>query len=228
MRLSLCVLLSLLWHGLQWLLFNTVFEVQNPSLDGEGNRALSVALEPLVGSFVPGPYGLEKISDIEKTEELDGIEDPSRPFVSDSPVPVRNFAQRRLPRESQRHGFSSGVAHFDSTPSDLAEPSVIDLTSSTRAIHPYVFQGEVKKRRVVQAPPLPDYPDWALLAAVELSLKVSLEVDPNGRVEGGYIVEGSGDSATDLMVLEYVEKIRFEPSLSRSRGFLEWEFRLER
>lgn len=154
-------------------------------------------------------------------------DDPNPSFIRSSPSSMRSSAQRRLPRERSKRGLPRGAAVLPPTVSGPSF-SVVELASSTRSTYPFVFQGEVKKRRVVQAPPLPSYPRWALLAAVELSLKISLEVDPNGRVEGGYIVEGSGDSATDLMVLEYVEKIRFDPSLSRSKGHLEWEFRLER
>ncbi len=185
-------------------------------------------MEPLLQPSLMGPYAMEKSRDFAEVEEKMSYDDPNPSFVRSSPSPMRSSAQRRLPQERSKRGLPRGAAVLPPTVSGPSLSSVVELASSTRSTYPFVFQGEVKKRRVIQAPPLPSYPRWALLAAVELSLKISLEVDPNGRVEGGYIVEGSGDSATDLMVLEYVEKIRFEPSLSRSKGHLEWEFKLER
>lgn len=102
------------------------------------------------------------------------------------------------------------------------------LKLNSEISQPFLLKGELKSRKVISAPSLPKYPEWALSAAVELNLKVSLSVDANGLPYRVFIDESSGDSQTDLAVLRYVEKMRFEASLSASEGSMEWAFLLQR
>jgi TonB family protein len=147
---------------------------------------------------------------------------PKRPTLAKSTPHLANITERLTPLESQPIRPSTS-----SLTSPLSEPEETSVRVNDQQL-PFSFGGEVKKRKVIKAPPLPEYPPWALSAAVELTLTVALEVNPHGVPERVFIKEGCGDSATDLVVIQYVEQLRFQPSLSRSQGELDWSFRLKR
>jgi TonB family protein len=211
-----------LWHGFQFLLFTFVFKVENPRVYKEdgGRRLIAQVMVP-ASSPVESNWGmsrsLEPLPNPELATQGDeiGVKPPSvlQPRLVESSRLRPTLEEKRLPARS-------------SSLAPVIKPSKVSLQNEESV--PYGLSDELKARRVTHHPVLPSYPEWALVAAVELDLVVGLSVDESGVPHQVFIQEGCGDSQTDLSVLQYVEKMRFEPSLGVSRGTIEWAFRLDR
>jgi hypothetical protein len=213
---------SLLWHGFQFLLFTFIFKVENPRLyeKDSGRRLVAQVMVP-TSSSVDSNYGLRQSLEpapkkvANENQRFVAVESPSA-FL---PKPLDGSRLKPTSKEKLRP-----ISNWPMT--QALAPAKVSLT--TQIAVPYGMSGELKVRRVLNRPPLPSYPEWALVAAVELDLIVGLSVDESGMPHQVFIQEGCGDSQTDLLVLQYVENMRFEPSLGVSRGTIEWAFRLDR
>jgi TonB family protein len=217
---GLFVLISVVWHCLQLALFTWVFNVQAPQTSPGAPRRLEVQVLSQ-GPALQGTVLIER----QKSQQTPFYVDHKKvtrppelkiPPASPTPLSMERLTPLEKPRETDP--LSPTWA-----PQDISQKPEL----SRSGVLPFKLKGELQLRQVVSTPRLPQYPEWALLAAVELSLKVSLEVDPNGYPHRVYIMQSSGDSQTDISVLEYVEKMRFEASLTKSFGVMEWAFRLQ-
>lgn len=217
------IFVSILWHGFQLLLFTFVFKVENPRVytEDHGHRLVAQVMVPMEAP-VDSNWGMSKSLDTPPTTKLSERE-PSFVTVESSSilVPKAVNASRLKPTLQE-----APVAVQRPWVAPAVTPAKVSLLNAEKV--PYGLSGELKARKVLNRPPLPRYPEWALVAAVELDLKVGLSVDESGVPHQVFIKEGCGDSQTDLSVLEYVEQMRFEPSLGVSRGTIEWAFRLDR
>lgn len=232
--LRVFILWSLLWHGLQAFLFLVVFRVDNPRLIQEGAGSHLVAQVLLPEASMPSIIQSESLSDSDLMSRESALEpDEAVPWEESfrwSSLP--SLVERQKPKSDEaalkRPKLSSPEIQNHTRPlvSDSEVSTRVDVRKKVES--PFLMSGDVRLRRIVQSSTLPEYPEWALVAAVELSCRVALSVDESGRPYQVYIEESSGDSQTDLAVMEYVEALRFEPSLSESRGSIEWVFALER
>jgi len=142
---------------------------------------------------------------------------PEQPALAPKPL-ARN--RRNTPSRERKAGPNSLI------PPLTREPSQGEIVN--QVIAPFSLKGELSKRSIILSPDLPEYPKWAELAAVELRLTVTLSIDEKGIPYEVFISKSSGDSQTDLKVLRYTENLRFEPSLSKSHGKIQWSFELSK
>lgn len=217
------VLVSILWHGLQLLLFTFVFKVENPKVvdTDHGRRLVAQVMVPMKNA-VDSNLGVSRSLDVPPTAEAPEFESSFVTMESLSTLVPKVMDASRLKPVSREAPFTKQIQA--SVPATT--PAKVSLASDKKV--PYGLSGELKARRVVSRSPLPRYPEWALVAAVELDLEVGLSVDESGIPHQVFIKDGCGDSQTDLLVLQYVEQMRFEPSLGVSRGTILWAFRLGR
>jgi TonB family protein len=222
-------------------LFNTVFRIDNPRLFKEdkgirlvaqivGPATLAADAELQMAKVTPPELKSSKqVMDAAEMPESD--EDLWRP----RPLPREVISRENLKVEEASSTERGEGLELQKQKGAKSAASSIGTKEESQSLRiddqlnaPYHMSGSLRARRVIRAPALPEYPEWALVAAVELELKISLSVDENGDPYQVFILDGCGDSTTDLQVLEYVEAMRFEPSFGVSRGVMEWEFRLER
>ena len=183
----------------------------SPSMEGEALVARSLAPATQNPSF--------------QMQERPSPRKISTPLRVESSPDILPISRTKPLEKIQPSNLAEMISNTLAPPS--APPKLAQVEINTHGSLPFNFRGELKSRKVISAPPLPKYPDWALSAAVELFVKVSLMVDPNGQPNRVFIDQSSGDSQTDLAVLHYVEKMRFEASLSPSSGVMEWAFLLQ-
>lgn len=160
-------------------------------------------------------YGSSAVRELTKKTSTEAVQRPEIPLEELQPHPLK---RNRVNKRERRAGPSNDIPPLN------PEPTQGEIVNQVKA--PYSLKGELSKRSILHSPPLPAYPEWAQLAAVELKLTVSLSIDEKGAPYEVFISKSSSDSQTDLKVLRYTEKLRFEPSLSKSKGEIDWFFKL--
>lgn len=220
LSLKFFLVISILWHVLQFVIFSTLFKV-----DLTGSQA-GAAQTLQISSIVP----------IKSVEVLNN--EPSIRFKNVQPNQVKeaqflvfqhkDFAVEPKTYETERVKSFYRInrdSSFEKHTKKLVLPNVTELKSQKDA--PFTFKGAIQRRKLISAPPLPSYPKWALIAGVELKLILTLQVNAQGRVHIVYVKESSGDGKTDQIAVHYAEKLQFEPSMQRSKGDMLWEFKLK-
>lgn len=211
--LAIFILASVVWHALQVVLFNTVFEIRDPII-------VKGSIEPVSVQIVA------KRPDLSMFEWEETGSSPSNEEIQEAVVlPERNVPSPSLTGKDMHERIRrSGPQRKEERAPARSPDAGVHAVRGER--QPFMLKGDVAERRVIFTPKLPGYPEWALRAAVELKLLVAFKVDERGVPYQVVVSEGSGDSQTDLTVIVFVEGMRFEPSLSRNTGSMEWEFRL--
>jgi|SaaInlStandDraft_1057018.scaffolds.fasta_scaffold05473_8 TonB family protein len=220
--LILFLALSVLWHGLQFILFHSVFRiVPPPSMKGRESKTIGVKIL----SQRPDLQMMEWQESYGSSATQDSSADTSQPVQK----PLQNLKESFKPRPLNRERTvrrEKQVGPSKLPPPLTRESAQGEIVNQVKA--PYSLTGDLAKRSILHSPTLPEYPKWAELAAVELRLTVTLSIDEKGSPFEVFISKSSGDSQTDLKVLRYTEELRFEPSLSKSRGEIRWFFELSK
>ena len=67
------------------------------------------------------------------------------------------------------------------------------------------------KRKVISYGPKPDIPEWVKKEGLKLEITLLFNVDPEGHVLGFKVLESSGYTEIDALMMESVRRIVFEP-----------------
>ena len=207
--------LSCAWHVLHIFFFDLCFELVSPAQAGGRGREV-LAVEVLLQNDAPqvavnSPWKLPSIDETFKA--------PDPPLFTKLPTAPDWPGVSRL-----RPGTRVGVSPL--RPGTPSPPEAADAQVGTTDSSPLIFSSSLQRRKLLFAPPLPPYPEWAEREGLDLILELELEVSPQGSVVHTRTLRSCGDFETDDLARRYAEKMLFEASDSIDRGQLQWEFKL--
>jgi outer membrane biosynthesis protein TonB len=206
------LILSLLWHGLLILLFNSLFEIESTPKAIETVGILEVSIENDKPSII-------EVSQKKKISKLE-------PEVKTSDKAIKLKANNtRLPKIKKIKSRNYDDKRIKKSVIKSGKPK--DKSEVAHTEHPFSIVGELKKRKILSSPELPKYPKWALEADVELKCKIALIVEKSGTVKRAWVLEPSGDSHTDNDIITFIENLEFEEKPYLSKDEINWEFKLK-